>query len=129
MSKKHRPKPNSEPSWRYREGILWDLPRVVKIRVWDLVIQIESPGGVPREHFFQFARKPSLEDFLAVCLLLPWTSVWDETIIPAMIACKWPELQAGYKRAEVALPNVGPNKPKVRVTIQTNHVWSSIWSK
>ena len=117
---KHK-KRKTKQQWRDVEGLLGRLPRKNTIRTWDLILRINK-----RDHTFQFSRGPTLDDFLAVCMMLPYTSAWDEFVIPALIKCKWPKIPACYKRAEETINNVGPDNLTVRVTIQFGQVWSSV---
>jgi len=110
-----------KPSWRRKDGLLERLPEVRSLRIWELIFRVGS-----NDHTFRFTREPTLDDFLAVCMLMPYTSAWDEDVIPAIIKCEWPELAASHKRAEVVIPKVGPDKLTVRVTIQFGEVWSGV---
>ena len=88
----------------------------VKLRreyTWDLIIR-----GKARPHVFRFAQQPTLEDFLAVCRMLPWTGVWDDGLIPAIKKCQWPEVAPGYKANHVVIPEY-----EVELTIERSEVW------
>ena len=75
--------------------------------VWELTIKC---GG--RAHSFLFEEPPLLDDLLRVCKRLPWTGVWDETLIPFLkwmvdeptVERKpnWPYIRPGYKAAHAA---------------------------
>jgi len=95
--------------------------RIEIFDVWDLLI---SFGG--REHVFQFMFPPSLEDFLLVCKMLPWTGVWDETLIPFLrndvTVSNWPVVEEGKKAGSRSFS--GP-LGFVRVGISRSRVWEN----
>ena len=74
---------------------------------WELTIKC---GG--KAHAFLFTEPPLLYDFLRVCKRLPWTGVWDETLIPFLkwmvdeptVERKpnWPYIRPGHKAAHAA---------------------------
>jgi hypothetical protein len=50
-----------------------------------------------RPHRFDFANPPRREDFLAVCRKLPWTHVWNDTLLPVLERNPWPIMDSFHK--------------------------------
>ena len=90
------------------------LKRLERVWTWDLIIQ-----GKDRSHIFRFNREPTRNDFLSLCQIMPWTSCWNETLIPAIKACKWPTVEVGFKRNQV---EIGFGKDLV---IERSEVWKN----
>jgi hypothetical protein len=70
---------------------------------------------------FMFSGFPIKEDFIEVCKLTPWTSVWDNRFLPAVKACDWPVMDVGYKRCESPITEDG--KLIGLVEIHKSYVW------
>ena len=81
---------------------------------WDLIVRRKAGW----DHTFRFAEQPTLEDFLAVCRMLPWTAVWDGGLIPTIEKCQWPVVEPGYKRNHVAIP-----KYEMELIVERSEVW------
>lgn len=54
-------------------------------------------------HDFDFQSPPSREDFLQVCRQLPWTSVWDDSLLPMIEKNDWPMIDFCVKASYVDL--------------------------
>lgn len=73
------------------------------------LIPVAKPRGYSsdesdyRPHTFTFANPPSREDFLEACLELPWTHVWQDSLLSLVRSNPWPWLSIGKKAADVDL--------------------------
>ncbi len=55
-------------------------------------------------HIFHFLNPPTKEEFLAVCAKLPWTHIWDTTLLVLIRKTKkWPKIRVGFKSARIVL--------------------------
>lgn len=144
MKKRKRPKPHTrevqgipqrEPLYLPYQTTCWDLiihwyPRAILNDVkpiivinWGQLCQEKNNPSYYRPHTMHFANPPTMEEFLHVCGLMPWTSVWDTDLLPLIRKSKWPKIPAGFKRDTIELKK---DKRQVgELTIEKITIWKN----
>lgn len=95
-------------------------PTIQRVDTWDLVVRSTKAGVVGMSHRLRFANQPTLQDFLDVCKLLPWTSVWDDTLLAILPECDWPVVGSGYKANHTIIHTQSGD---YEITVQRSEVW------
>ena len=63
----------------------------------------ESNAALYQPHSFHFVHPPQFECFINACKQLPWTHVWEDTLLPVLQSNDWPMIDDMHKRASVEL--------------------------
>jgi hypothetical protein len=102
-------------------------------RFWALTIEfwpnaVESgarptEGVTHRRHYFFFRHPPVREDFLDICRQLPWTGVWNDTLLPIIAKHPWPMIDSMHKSAGVEL--LDQSKLVGRVNVYREDRWEN----
>ena len=106
---------------------------MLRERFWALTIEFwpnavasgtkPTEGVTHRRHYFYFRHPPIREHFLEACRLLPWTSVWNETLLPILAKHLWPMIDFMHKSAGVEL--LDESKLVGRVSIYREDRWEN----
>jgi len=88
-----------------------------RVETWDLTIKYWGDDTHEKESdaTFTFSHPPTREDFLEVCKMTPWTSVWDAHLQPIITAHAWPIIQTGKKGSVIRLFSDGKEVGEVSV--------------
>lgn len=88
-----------------------------RVETWDLTIKYWGDDTHEKESdtTFTFYHPPTREDFLAVCMMTPWTSVWNDTLHPIIMAHDWPIIQTCKKGSHTVLFSNGKEVGELEV--------------
>ena len=87
----------------YPQAALYNVKPIVVLNCGEAYKERDNPAYY-RPYTFHFLKPPTKEEFLAVCAELPWTSVWDTTLLVLIRKTKkWPKIRVGFKRANITL--------------------------
>lgn len=98
-------------------------PTIQRVTTWDLVIRHGKESlGLHHSHTLRFAEEPTLQNFLDVCKLLPWTSMWDDNLLAVLPECKWLKVEPGFKAVHTVIQTEEGN---IEITIERSEVWQN----
>jgi hypothetical protein len=106
--------------WRL-EVHFWPLALIANEEPYEVCGWIpKQQVGAYRAYAFLFDHPPSKEDFLAVCAVLPWTAVWEDTLLPLLDLKEnpWPQVAWVCKAAHTDLTKEGRQIGRIEIDRQ-----------